>query len=70
MPYKQLKPLSQRLQVEQPMEPPQGVKRKNLDRNFQPMTDVDGGYFLSSKTNKVQDYSHTNSESADPNAEY
>lgn len=68
--YKQQKPLSSSIRVEQPLETPKNVKRKNLDRNYQPMSDVEGGFFLSRKTNKVQDYSHTNSESANPAEEY
>ena len=66
-PYKQQKPLSEGIKVEQPMEPSyHPVRRKNLDRNFQPMADVNGGFWLSKKTNQTQDYSHTNSESANP----
>lgn len=67
--YKQQKPLRSTIRVEQPLETPQRVKIKNLDRNFQPMSDVEGGFFLSHKTNKAQDYSHTNSESSNPSVE-
>lgn len=60
MAYKQQKPLREGIRVEQPNEPSHHpIRQKNLDRNFQPMSDIEGGYFLRQKRDKPQDNSHT-----------
>lgn len=66
MAYKQQKPLRSSIRVEQPNEPSHHpIRQKNLDRNFQPMADIQGGYYLRKKTNKPQDNSHVAGIDAD-----
>ena len=68
MTYKQRKPLSEGIRVEQPNEESfHPIRQKNLDRNFQPMGDLNGGYYLRKKTNKPQDNSHVAGIDADIN---
>ena len=59
MPYKQQRPLSSSIKVEQLNEPSSHpIRQKNLDRNYQPMADIEGGFYLREKRNAPQDNTH------------